>query len=445
MQSVPRRLSFYCAGRLLAWLVVFWLCGDIVAVAQILGMNLGPDAGFSQVDFAQIYLDTQNRQVKKIEQMRAQDKERVESGVISALDLEAPNNAVQEFNRASTLLKAQDSKEAMRHLQKAIKDYPKFVSAHIGLGLAYVDQEDPVHARSEFEEAARLDAKFPGSFRHLGQLALSLNDFPTAESALEKAADLSPKDVGVLSVLAYAQNGTHQYEQVLQTAQRVHVLDHKGMANVHYVAAAAAMALKDFDTMEHELSFFLSEDPTNALAPVARQNMAALTHNKEVRAAAAHAQSVTTVSVSQPVQTFPNSERLKAQLSALGDESDGGTCENCGTLAEADPPKMGGATAADSTVPRSSAGRAGGVWTIRKSVDDVAVFFSVSSHGHMVNDLVASNIQIRDDNKPPAKILQFSPNRSFLYDWLCWSTPAAQCTTDSHLKDGPRLSSSRKC
>jgi Ca-activated chloride channel homolog len=409
VQSVPQRLSFFCAARLLAWVVAFWLCGDIVAPAQILGMNLGPDAGFSQVDFAQIYLDTQNRQVKEIERIRAQDKERVESGVISALDLEAPNNAVEEFNRASTLLKAQNSKEAMGHLQKAIRDYPKFVSAHIGLGLVYVDQEDPVHARSEFEEAARLDAKFPGSFRHLGQLALSLNDFPTAESALEKAAALSPKDVGVLSVLAYAQNGTHQYEQVLQTAQRVHVLDHKGMANVHYVAAAAAMALKDFDTMEHELSFFLSEDPTNAFAPVARQNLAALTHNKEVRAAAAHAQSATTVSVSQPVQTFPNSDRLKAQLSTLGDESDGEPCENCGTLAEADPPKMGGATAADSTVPRSSAGRVGGVWTIRKSVDDVAVFFSVSSHGHMVNDLVASNIQIRDDNKPPAKILQFMP------------------------------------
>ena len=319
MQSVPQRLSSYRAGRLLAWVVAFWLCGNGFSPAQIItGMNLGPDAGFSQVDMAQIYLDTQVRHVKDIERLKAQDKERVDSGVISALDLEAPNNAVEEFNRASTLLKAQNSKEAMRHLQKAIADYPKFVSAHIGLGLAYVDQEDPAHAKSEFEEAARLDAKFPGSFRHLGQLALSLNDFPTAESALEKAAALTPKDVRVLTVLAYAQNGTQQYEQVLQTAQRVHALDHKGMANVHYVAAAAAMALKDFDTMEHELTFFLGEDPTNALAPVARENLAALTHNKEVLAEVAHARSATTVAVSQPFQTCANSDRLKAQLNGLG-------------------------------------------------------------------------------------------------------------------------------
>jgi Ca-activated chloride channel homolog len=409
VQSVPRRLSFRCAGRLLAWAVVFWIGGDI-ARAQILGMNLGPDAGFSQVDFAQIYLDTHNKEVKRIEQLKAQDKERVDAGIVSALDLEAPNNAVEEFNRASTLLKAQNSKEAMKHLQKAIADYPKFVSAHIGLGLAYVDQEDPAHAKSEFEEAARLDAKFPGSFRHLGQLALSLNDFPTAESALEKAAALTPKDVRVLTVLAYAQNGTQQYGQVLQTAQRVHALDHKGMANVHYVAAAAAMALKDYETMEHELTFFLGEDPTNALAPVARRNLAALAHNKEVRAAAAaHAQGATTVAVSQPVQTFPNSDRLKAQLGALGNESDAGTCGNCGTLADAVSPDTTGDNGSASTAASSSAGRIGGVWTIRKSVDDVALFFSVSSHGHMVDDLEASNIQIRDDNKAPEKVVQFAP------------------------------------
>ncbi len=411
MQSVPQRLPFHRAGRLLAWVLAFWLCGDVGARAQvILGMNLGPDAGFSQVDMAQIYLDTQARHVKDIERIKAQDKARVDAGIVSALDLEAPNNAVEEFNRASTLLKAQNSKEAMKHLQKAIADYPKFVSAHIGLGLAYVDQEDPAHAKSEFEEAASLDAKFPGSFRHLGQLALSLNDFPTAESALEKAAALSPKDVAVLTVLAYAQNGTQQYQQVLQTAQRVHALDHKGMANVHYVAAAAAMSLKDFETMEHELSFFVAEDPTNALAPAARQNLAALIHNKEVLAeVATHAQSATTVAASQPPQTFANSDRLKAQLSGLGNESDAGTCENCSAAAEAVPPNTPGANGAVSTATSSAAGRVAGVWTIRKSVDDVALFFSVTSHGHMVNDLEASNIQIRDDNKPPEKVVQFAP------------------------------------
>ncbi|MGA8286416.1 MAG: VWA domain-containing protein [Candidatus Sulfotelmatobacter sp.] len=364
----------------------------------------------SQMDMVQLYLDQQNKHAKLLEDQKLADKKLIDSGVVSALDLDAPNGAIVEFNRARTLLTAQNSKEAMKHLQKAIAEYPKFVSAHVGLGLAYADQEDPVRARGEFEAAAKLDDKFPGSFLHLCRLALSQNDFPAAESALEQAAALQPKDVSILSVLAYAQNGTHEYRQVLETAQRVDNLDHKGMANVHYVAASAAMSLKEYGTMERELKLFLSEDPTNAFAPVARKNLAALEHNKAVLAArAGNSQGATTVSVSQTQQTFPNTDRLKAQLATLGNETDSATCDDCGALAEADAPNFGGSNRAASDVPPSTVGRAGGVWTIHKSVDDVALFFSVSSHGHMVNDLEASNIQIRDDNKAPERVVQFAP------------------------------------
>jgi VWFA-related protein len=410
VQSASQRPSFRFPRRRLAWFAAFWLWGQIAALAQLPGINTGADSAMAQVDFAQIYLETENRRLKNIEERKAQDRQLVQSGAVSALDLDAPNAAIEEFNRARTLLKAQNSKEAIKHLQKAIAGYPKFVSAHVGLGLAYVDQEDPGRAKSEFETAAKLDDKFPGSFLHLGRLALSQNDFPSAESALEKAVSLQPTDVNILSVLAYAQNGTHQYRHTLETVQRVHSLDHKGMANVHYVAASAAMSLNDFASMERELNFFLSEDPTNALAPVARQNLAVLAHNKTVRAAGAgNSQPATAGSVSQPVQTFPNTDRLKAQLATLGDESDSGTCDDCGALAEADAPKMGGNSGAASDAPRSTSARIGGVWTIHKNVDDVALFFSVSSHGHMVNDLEASNIQIRDDSKPPERVVQFAP------------------------------------
>ena len=46
-------------------------------------------------------------------------------------------------------------------------------------------------------------------------------------------------------------------------------------------------------------------------------------------------------------------------------------------------------------------------WTIRKAVDETAIFFSVSSHSHVVNNLNLADIQIRDDNKPPEEVLQF--------------------------------------
>ena len=408
MCSAHRQPSYKEIQRRLACTFAFWLLGQIAAFGQIPYMNAGPDSSFAQIDFAQMYLDQMNRHAEKSAHQKAQDKELIDSGVVSALDLEAPLKAVEEYNRATVLMKTQHSEEASKHLRKAIDVYPKFVSAHIGLGLAYLDQEDKPKAKSEFELAAKLDPKFPGSFLRLGSVALSMNDLAAAQTDLEKAASQRPKDASTLSALAYAQNGTHQYREVLETAARVHALNHKGMANVHYVAASAAMSLKDFEAMERELNFFLGEDPTNPFAPSARQNLAALTHNKMVRASggAAPPQTTTLVASVRP-QTFPNSEKLKGQLNALGDESDG-SCVDCGTLAEANTNTEANSSGPALTV-APPASTSVGAWTIRTSVDQVTLFFTVSSHGHMVNDLEQSNIRILDDKKPPEKIEQFAP------------------------------------
>src|SRR5207253_7628748 len=62
--------------------------------------------------------------------------------------------------------------------------------------------------------------------------------------------------------------------------------------------------------------------------PISRKNLAALTHNRLVRApGTANPPPATIVVASLRPQTFPNSDRLKAQLSALGNESDGESCE----------------------------------------------------------------------------------------------------------------------
>ena len=367
-------------------------------------MNAGPD-GFAQMDFAQMYLDQMSRHAKESEQRKAQDKALIDSGTLSALDLEAPNKAVEEYNQANSLMKAQHSREAIKHLQRAIKAYPKFVSAHISLGLAYVDQEDPALARAEFETAAKLDENFPRSFLNLGLFAMSQNEFATAQTALEKAALLRPNDARILSTLAYAQNGAHQYQDALETARRVHALNHQGLATVHYVAASAALALNDFDTVERELNLLLSEDSTNPYAPVARQNLAALSHNKMVRAAGnGGSQQATTLVASLQPQTFSNSERLQAQLTALGD--DAATCDDCSSPDEPNARIGDGSSPASSRLPGLADQPQ--AWTIRKNVDQVTMFFSVSSHGHMVNDMLQSDIRILDNNKPPERVVQFA-------------------------------------
>jgi VWFA-related protein len=366
-------------------------------------INIGGNlqaAQFASLDFALIILDQQSRSRNGKE--LARQKELVQSGELSELDLAAPDKAVNEFNQATALLRGQHSQEALAHLQKAVVLYPKFVSAHNYLGMAYLDADQVANARTEFQVATELDAKYPRSFVNLGRLNLSQNDYVAAQANLEKAAALRPSDAGILTVLAYAQNGNHQYREAVKTAGRVHALGHPGLGNVHYVAAAAAISLNDFSTAQSQLALFLREDPANPLAPLARQNLDVLTRRLHAPAP--------TLASAQPAAAPPpenpaNSERLRAQLAVASKESVDDRCTGCAgpaTVAEASPEAA--------SIPGFSPGAdAGDQWTIHKVVDEVAVFFGVTGGGHTINGLELSDILVRDDSKPPEKVLQFAP------------------------------------
>ena len=93
------------------------------------GINLGPDP-LAQYDLKLMFLDQGNRHARESEERRKQDKQLIDSGMVSALDLEAPNKAVVEYNRATSLMKAQNSKEAIKHFERAIRPIPLRFSSH---------------------------------------------------------------------------------------------------------------------------------------------------------------------------------------------------------------------------------------------------------------------------------------------------------------------------
>jgi Ca-activated chloride channel family protein len=380
--------------------------GPVYAPAgTIPAVNVGGnymEAQFARVEFAEKLLEVQNRQNAEKEKLK---KKLLDSGTVSVLDLKAPRKALAEFNTASEFLKQQKDKEAIAHLQKAIATYPNFVSAHNDLGIAYQNLEMTGEAKSEFETAAKLDEKFAEPLMNLGKLSLSQKDFIAAESNLQKAASLRPADAKLLTVLAYAQNGGHEYHHAIETAVRVHGLQHDGVANIHYVAAASAIALMDFDVVQRELELFIKEDPTNPLAPTARYNLKVLAASKTAPVQSSN--SVGSPQTTSTISTFPNSERLKDALASLGVDDD--VCTDCPAVeAKLFPhaPEAGIASSAGSS--DVVAVTSSGTWKIRQVIDEVAVFFAVTNRGKLVNNLEAKDLAIQDDNKPPAKVLQFT-------------------------------------
>ena len=376
---------------------ILCLGGVVLAQSQLPYLNGGPNSAFAEFDFAQLYLDQQLHDA--IHAGQAADANEASGSTVSIRDIGAPRKAVEQFNYAATYLRSQNSKQAIKCLQKAVSIYPEFVSAHNMLGLAYLDEKDP-RAKEEFETATKLDDRYPVSFLNLGMLALNASDFASADSAFEKAAFLSPRDPKILTALAFAQNGDHKYAETLRTAERVHALDHRGMGNVHYIAAAAAMSLNDLDAVQRELGTLLKEDPANPLSPVAQKQLDLL-HNQQAPQASGARVVVQPDPSDYRVQTFPDNDHLHAELEAMKEVPGIESCASCDDER---------AFAAISARPVST-GPAVDSWhnlfTIHRAVDETAVFFSVSQNGHPVDDLKLADIEIRDDNQPPDRVLQF--------------------------------------
>lgn len=386
-----------CCGTVLC------LGGMAAAQSSLPYLNGGPNSTFAQFDFSHLFLDEQIHDAIRSGANSIEASTLTASGTISIRDLGAPRKAIDQFNYAASYLRAQNSKEAIRCLRRAIEIYPEFVSAHIMLGLAYLDKRD-TRAKEEFETAAKLDDRFPVAFLNRGMLALYENDFTGADANLEKAAFLSPRDPRILTALAFAQNGDRKYAESLHTAARVHAMDHRGLENVHYIAASAAISLHDFGTAEKELGTLLKEDPANPLAPIAQKQLEELGRGVSQERATGGMQVHLQPDPSEyRVQTFPDSEYLHKELEGMKNVSGSDDCGSCGDA------RAFAALGARPAVYGPAVESWHNLFTIHRAVDETAVYFSVSRNGHPVSDLAPADIEIRDNDQAPERILEFVP------------------------------------
>lgn len=382
---------------------IFCLCACAFAQDTLPYLTANRDSVFTQPDLDQMYLEQQARDAAVATVVSIPKEELGNSRSVSVLDLIVPRKAVWQFQRGVMALKEQNAKDAIRYLQKAVEIYPNYVSAHNALGIAFLDQHLDDRAKEEFQTAAKLDDRVPLPFMNLGILALWTNDFSAAESNLDKAAALKSSEPAVLAALAYAQNGNHHYADALRTTAQVHRLNHRGQATVHYVAADAARSLHDWTTMQNELRTFLAEDPANPLAPAAHKYLSLLANppSHPAYSGPTGIELIASGSISE-VLTFPDSARLQSELKAVNDSS---TC--CDDYLDATP---------SSPAPFRQVGQKrpptfttwNKVFTIHQAVDETTVFFAVTEGRHTVNDLSVSDIQVRDDNRPPDRIEQFT-------------------------------------
>jgi Ca-activated chloride channel family protein len=332
------------------------------------------------------------------------------SDSVSKFDLKAPGAARQEYERGTQLLLKKKFGDAVDHFAKAIATYPNFVAAHNALGSAYLDLGRNEEAQNEFLRSVALDGHLPHSYMNLGRAQLALKNFPGAQESMQKASELSPLDLRLLSALTYAQYLNRDYGSSIATAQRVHGLKHEKNAIVHYFAAASWQRQNNLQEAQKELQTLLDEDPKSPVADTARQMIQQIKERKDQPA-----DSVTiTYSTTPDDPNVPSDARAqkilqqfeqKRQLAEVEKEPE----EDCGTCGAVMPASLLTADLpASGPVLRVQPGSFGGSGLIlHSSVNEVAVFFAATDHGKSVSDLTRESVFIRDNGKPPVAVTGF--------------------------------------
>jgi Ca-activated chloride channel homolog len=330
------------------------------------------------------------------------------SGPVSKLDLKAPGAARREFAKGNQLLMRKKFGDAADHLRKAISIYPSFVAAHNGLGSAYLYLDQSEQAETEFSQAVALDDHLPYSYLNLGWAQLARNNFSRAQESIQKASGLAPLDLNLLTALSYAQLLNHDYRAAITTAHQVHSRKHDDAAIVHYFAAAAWQGQDNLPETRNELQLFLDEAPQSPSADAARQVIEQIKQFEEhpppavvIAFNAAPLDPNATTGLPTAAQTVLQQIEQQKQLAEV--ES---VCDTCPETSAPEPLSDGHGRATSLSGAELS-GLKISPYTLRSTVNEVAVFFAATDHGKSVTDLSRQDIAVRDAGRPPTMITRF--------------------------------------
>ena len=299
---------------------------------------------------------------------------------VSRLDLAAPKNARKEYEKGHLHLLRKELQPAIDHLARAASLDPNFVAAHNSLGIAYLNLGQNQQAHDEFARAIALDDHLPGSYLNLGCAQMQLERYADAEESLKKASSIAPLDLVLLTALTYAEFKNRDYPAVIATSRHVHHRKHEDATLVHLFAAGAWQAQNHLSEAQDELETLLSEDAKSPLLVPFRKLL------DQVK--------------QEQVNRSQVRRRPAEGIAQLGQASSEVTEQNtiAANVMDTASRDSFGAEQRDVNVAHQ---------IIRVKVEEVAMLFAVTDHGKSVTNLGPSDIQIRDDGRPPEAILGF--------------------------------------
>lgn len=196
------------------------------------------------------------------------------SPMVSATDLNVPQKARKELDKANEEMAQQNWKKSLEHLNQAIQLAPQWATAYNNLAVLYAKMNDTSREEDALKKAVSFDGHFAPALLNYGKLSLRQKNFPQAEDMLQRAATLDPSNAEILMLLADAAYMDRHFDVAINNADRAHLGGQEHPSFVHYIAARAYQQKGEQARALAEFQLFLQEEPKGPRADHVRSDIA---------------------------------------------------------------------------------------------------------------------------------------------------------------------------
>jgi len=172
------------------------------------------------------------------------------------------DNFIAHTQYATTLLDQGKLPEALAECDAALRIMPDYAEAFNTRGAAFLRLGNLAAARTNFQNAAQFDAKFPDPHHALADLALREARFADAETHSRAALALAPLHLGARYTLAQALQGQGKLDDAVAAYQELGRLK-PGVFHVHRGLASLYVMKGDLPAATAELRRALAIVPNN--------------------------------------------------------------------------------------------------------------------------------------------------------------------------------------
>ena len=200
-----------------------------------------------------------------------------EGHTVSVLALKAPKDARKSFEKGTSLAAANKPADAATSFETAVRLYPQYADAWLGLGKMQWQLAQKDLARESFRKSMELDNNLVGPWQELGYLACDDAKWEDAVRYLDQAVRLDPMDSAAAWYFnALANYNLGRFDRAERSVRAELKLDNGRIPQADYLLALVLIARQDLAGGAAALRSYIASSPKTQDAETAKRELSRL-------------------------------------------------------------------------------------------------------------------------------------------------------------------------